>query len=96
MLALAIWLWVSRRIFAIAVILLSTIVAWFAAEITAEYTLALIQKMLDEIAAPGKNFPIPTINFTLAVCGVLGGLAGSATLTFALSLVCKEFGAVEN
>ena len=46
-LALAIWLWVSRRIFAIAVILLSTIVAWFAAEITAEYTLALIQKMLD-------------------------------------------------
>ena len=96
MLALAIWLWVSRRIFAIAVILLSTIVAWFAAEITAEYTLALIQKMLDEIAAPGKNFPIPTINFTLAVCGVLGGLAGSATLTFALSLVCKEFGAFEN
>jgi len=49
---------------------------------------------LDEIAAPGKIFP--TINFTLAVCGVLGGLVGSATLTFALSLVCKEFGRFEN
>jgi hypothetical protein len=50
--------------------------------------------MLDEIAAPGTIFP--TINFTFAVCGVLGGLVGSATLTFALSLVCKEFGAFEN
>ena len=50
--------------------------------------------MLEEIAAPGKI--VPTINFTLAVCGVLGGLVGSTTLTFALSLVCKEFGAFEN
>jgi hypothetical protein len=81
-LALAIWLWVSRRIFAIAVILLSTVLAWFAAEMTAE------------IAAPGNIFT--TINFTLAVCGVFGGLVGSTTLTFALSLVCKEFGAFEN
>jgi hypothetical protein len=92
-LALAIWLWVPRRIFAIAVILLSTVLAWLAAAITAQYAFASIQKMLDEIAAPGK---IPTINFTLAVCGVLGGLVGSTTLTFALSLVCKEFGAFEN
>ena len=27
---------------------------------------------------------------------MLGGLVGSATLTFALSLVCKEFGRFEN
>jgi hypothetical protein len=93
-LALAIWLWVSRGIFAIAAILLSTVLAWLAAEITSEYAFASIQKMLDEIAAPGKIFP--TINFTFAVCGVLGGLVGSTTLTFALSLVCKEFGAFEN
>jgi hypothetical protein len=93
-LALAIWLWVSRRIFTIAVILLATVLAWFAAWTTALYAFASIQKMLDEIAAPGKIFP--TINFTLAVCGVLGGLVGSATLTFALSLVCKEFGRFEN
>jgi hypothetical protein len=93
-LALAIWLWVSRRIFAIAAILLSTVLAWLAAEITAEYAFASIQKMLEEIAAPGKV--VPTINFVFAVCGVLGGLVGSATLTFALSLVCKEFGAFEN
>ena len=92
-LAPAIWLWVSRRIFAIAVILLSTVLAWFAAGITAQYVLASVHKMLEEIVAPGK---IPTINFTLAVCGVLGGLVGSTTLTFALSLVCKEFGAFEN
>jgi hypothetical protein len=93
-LALAIWLWVSRRILTIAVILLSTVLAWFAAWTTALYAFASIQKMLDEIAAPGTIFP--TINFTFAVCGVLGGLVGSATLTFALSLVCKEFGAFEN
>jgi hypothetical protein len=93
-LALAIWLWVSRRIFAIAAVLLSTVLAWLAAGITALYAFASIQKMLDEIAAPGQIFP--TINFTLAVCGVLGGLVGSTTLTFALSLVCKEFGAFEN
>src|SRR4029450_11307918 len=85
-LALAIWLWVSRRIFAIAAILLSTVLAWFAAWITAEYAFDSIQKMLEEIAAPGKV--VPTINFVFAVCGVLGGLVGSATLTFALSLVC--------
>jgi hypothetical protein len=93
-LALAIWLWVSRRILAIAAILLSTVLAWLAAYFTAEYVFFSIQKMLDEIAAPGKIFP--TINFTFAVCGVLGGLVGSATLTFALSLICKEFGAFEN
>jgi hypothetical protein len=93
-LALAIWLWVSRRIFAMVVILLSTVLAWFAAGITAQYALTSIHKMLEEIAAPGKI--VPTINFTLAVCGVLGGLVGSTTLTFALSLVCKEFGAFEN
>lgn len=92
-LALAIWLWVSRRIFAMAVILLSTVLAWFAAANTALYASASIQKMLDEIAAPGK---IQTINFENAVCGVLGGLVGSTTLTFALSLVCKEFGSFEN
>jgi hypothetical protein len=55
---------------------------------------ASIQKMLDEIAAPGKIFP--SINFTFAVCGVLGGLVGSTILTFALSLLCKEFGRFEN
>jgi hypothetical protein len=93
-LALAIWLWVSRRIFAIAAILLSTVLAWLAAEITAESAFASILKMLDEIAA-AKIFPT-TINFMFAVCGVLGGLVGSTILTFALSLVCKEFGAFEN
>jgi hypothetical protein len=75
--------------------LVSTVLAWFAADFTAQYAFASIQKMLDEIAAPGKIFPT-TINFTFAVCGVLGGLVGSTTLTFALSLVCKEFGAFEN
>ena len=54
-----------------------------------------IEKMLEEIATPGK-ISFPTINFTFAVCGVLGGLVGSTTLTFSLSLVCKEFGAFEN
>src|SRR5262249_13444942 len=63
-LALGIWLWVSRRIFAIAAILLSTVLAWFAAWTTAEYTFDSIQKMLEEIAAPGKV--VPTINFVLA------------------------------
>jgi hypothetical protein len=99
-LALAIWLWVSRRIFAIAVILLSTVLAWLAAGITAEYALEYaltsIQKMLHEIAGPGKAIPPINLNFLLAVCGVLGGLVGSTTLTFGLSLVCKEFGAFEN
>ncbi len=50
--------------------------------------------MLVEIAPGGTTFP--TINFMLAVSGVLGGLVGSTTLTFGLSLVCKEFDAFEN
>lgn len=94
-LALAIWLWASRRIFVMAGILLSTVLAWLAAEQTAVYAFTSISKMLDEIATPGKILPT-TINFEAAVCGVLGGLVGSTTLTFALSLVCKEFGAFEN
>jgi hypothetical protein len=36
------------------VILLSTVLAWFAAGITAQYALTSIHKMLEEIAAPGK------------------------------------------
>jgi hypothetical protein len=50
--------------------------------------------MLVEIAPGGTTFP--TINFMFAVSGVLGGLVGSTTLTFGLSLICKEFGAFEN
>jgi hypothetical protein len=92
-LALAIWLWVSRRIFGIAAILVLTVVAWIAAAKTAEYALEYFGKMLEEIAAPGKP---RTINFLVAVCGVLGGLVGSTTLTFGLSLLCKEFGRFEN
>ena len=93
-LSLAIWLWVSRHPFKIAYILLATVVAWVGAKITAEHVFGSIQQMLVEIAPGGTTFP--TINSMLAVSGVLGGLVGSATLTFALSLVCKEFGAFEN
>jgi len=98
-LGLAIWFWVSRSAWKIITVLLSTVIAWLAANFTAEYAFVAIRQMLEEIAAPGKlpmiNLP-PMINFTLAVCGVLGGLVGSTILTFGLSLVCKEFGAFEN
>ena len=93
-LGLAIWFWVSRSALKILTVLLSTVIAWLAAKITAEYAFGAIQQMLKEIAAPDKIFP--TINFMFAVCGVLGGLVGSTILTFGLSLVCKEFGAFEN
>ena len=93
-LGLAIWLWVSRNLLKIFTVLLSTVIAWVAAHITAEYVFGEIELMLKEIATPGKI--LPPINFALAVCGVLGGLVGSTILTFGLSLVCKEFGAFEN
>ena len=98
-LSLAVWFWVSQSAWKIITVLLSTVIAWLAANFTAEYAFVAIQQMLEEIAAPGKppmiNLP-PMINFTLAVAGVIGGLVGSTILTFALSLVCKEFGAFEN
>jgi hypothetical protein len=93
-LALGIWLWVSRSVLKIFAVVLSTVVAWVAAKITAEGAYWSIQQMLIEIAAPGSLFP--KINFMFAVCGVIGGLVGSTTLAFALSLVCKEFGVFEN
>jgi hypothetical protein len=93
-LSLAIWLWVSRHPFKIAYILLATVIAWVGAKITAEYVFGSIQQMLVEIAPRGTT--VTTINFRFAVSGVLGGLVGSTTLTFGLSLVCKEFGAFEN
>ena len=93
-LSLAIWLWVSRHPFKLGYILLATAVAWVGAKITAEHVFRSIQQMLVEIAPGGTTFP--TTNFMLAVSGVLGGLVGSTTLTFGLSLVCKEFGAFEN
>jgi hypothetical protein len=95
-LGLAIWFWVSRSAWKILTVLLSTVIAWVAAKFTAEYAFGAIQQMLKEIAAPGNNFAFPVINFMGAVSGVLGGLVGSTTLTFALSVVCKEFGAFEN
>jgi hypothetical protein len=93
-LSLAIWLWVSRHPFKLGYVLLATAVAWVGANITANYVFGSIQQMLVEIAPGGTTSP--TINFMFAVSGVLGGLVGSATLTFGLSLVCKEFGAFEN
>jgi hypothetical protein len=93
-LSLAIWLWVSRHPFKLGYILLATAVAWVGAKITAEHVFGSIQQMLVEIAPGGATFP--TINFMFAVSGVLGGLVGSTTLTFGLSLVCKEFGEFEN
>jgi hypothetical protein len=97
-LGLAIWFWVSRSAWKILTVLLSTVIAWVAANFTAVHAFGAIQQMLEEIAAPGKlPMIIPTmINFMFAVCGVLGGLVGSTILTFGLSLVCKEFGAFEN
>ena len=93
-LSLAVWLWVSRSAWKMLTVILSTVIAWVAAFFTAESAFDAIEQMLKEIAAPGSWFP--TINFMLAVSGALGGLVGSTTLTFALSLVCKEFGAFEN
>jgi len=69
-LGLAIWFWVSRSALKIIAVILSTIIAWVAAKITAEYAFGAIQHMLEEIAAPGK---LPMISFVFAVCGVLGG-----------------------
>ncbi len=56
-LGLAIWFWVSRSALKIIAVILSTIIAWVAAKITAEYAFGAIQHMLEEIAAPGcKEF----------------------------------------
>ena len=97
-LGLAIWFWVSRSALKMLTVLLFTVIAWVAAQFTAEHAFGAIQQMLEEIAAPGKLPMIipPMINFMGAVSGVLGGLVGSTTLTFVLSVVCKEFGAFEN
>ena len=75
-LGLATWFWVSRSALKMLTVLLFTVIAWVAAQITAEHAFGAIQQMLEEIAAPGKlpmiNVP-PMINFTLAVCGVPRG-----------------------
>jgi hypothetical protein len=92
--SLGIWLWVSRQPFKMAFILLASVVAWIAVKIAAERAYASIQQMLTEIASRERSFPRK--NFMLAASGVLGGLAGSSILTFALSLICKEFGMFEN
>ena len=92
-LGLAIWIWVSRSAWKILTVLLSTVIAWVAGSFTTQYAFEAIAQMLKEIAAPDTS---PTINFMCAVSGALGGLVGSTTLTFALSFVCKEFGAFEN
>jgi len=54
-LGLAIWFWVSRSALKILAVLLSTVIAWVAAKITAEYAFGAIQQMLEEIAAPGSD-----------------------------------------
>ena len=94
-LCFGIWFWVSRSALKILTVLLFTVIAWVAVKSTAENAFEAIQQMLVEIAAPDKK-AFPTINFMFAVCGVLGGLVGSTILTFGLSLVFKEFGALEN
>jgi hypothetical protein len=90
-LATAIWLWVSRRPFGILIVFVSTVIAWLAAEYIAERTFFFIGDMGNRIGLPNE-----TGIFLSVVPGLVGGLIGSAIITFALSRVCKEFRLREN
>ena|SRR2546430_6826649 len=70
-LGLAIWFWVSRNLLKILIVLLSTVIAWVAAYITAEHAFEAIEQMLKEIAAPDKIFP--QINLCSPSAGCLEG-----------------------
>lgn len=91
-LAAAIWLWVSPRPFGILTIFVSTVIAWLAAEYTAKYAFVFLAEMVARIGPQSERIGA----FLDAVPGLVGGLVGSAILTFALSRVCKEFRLQEN
>jgi hypothetical protein len=75
-------------------IFLSTVLAWFAAVKTGRYVDSMINQMVHEIAPADTLFV--RINYTNAVCGVLGGLVGSSIVALSFAVMCKEFRAIQN
>ena len=89
-------LWSSRRPFVLAAVMIATFVAWQAA---VEITLRIedrIERQIVSLSPPNPslgtlNLNTPVINYVWGLCGMVGGMIGSALVVFGLATVLKGF-----
>lgn len=88
-------LWSSRRPFVLAVVLLASFVAWQAAVETTLRIQDAIERQIVSLtpsnASSLSSLNIPTINYVWGLCGMVGGMIGSAIVVFAIAAVLKAF-----
>lgn len=89
-------LWSSRRLFVLAVVLIATFVAWQAAVETTLRIEDQIERQIVSLTPPNGtlsslNLNSPGINYVWGLCGMVGGMIGSAIVVFGIAAVLKGF-----
>ena len=80
-------LWSSRSPVALVVVLVASGAAWLAAfEATVHVQSNIVDQIISQSGAPTPNFTVPVVNYLLGLCGMLGGLIGSAILVLVVSV----------
>jgi hypothetical protein len=86
-------LWSSRSPLVLSAVLLATFVAWVAA---VETTLRLqdsIEQQVVSLNPPATSLPAlssPVINYVWGLCGMVGGMIGSAIVVFAIAAATRN------
>ena len=88
-------LWSSRSPLTLVLVLLASGAAWLAAfEATVHVHGSIEDQIISQSGAPTPNFSVPVVNYLLGLCGMLGGLVGSAVLVVIISAAMSSTRAV--
>lgn len=83
-------LWSSHSLPALAVVLVASGAAWFAAFETTIHVHGTIEdQIVAQSGAPVPNFTTPVADYLYGLCGMLGGLVGGGVLVLILSTVAS-------
>jgi len=84
-------LWSSRSPLTLAVVFLASCVAWLAAFESTTHVHSSIEDQIEaQSGAPPPNLIVPVVDYFKALCGMLGGLIGSAVLVLVASTVLSS------
>lgn len=83
-------LWSSRSPLVLAVVLVASGAAWFAAfETTIHVQGTITDQIVAQSGAPVPNFKTPVADYLYGLCGMLGGLVGGGVLVLIISMVVR-------
>lgn len=88
-------LWSSRSPLILAAVLLAAFLAWVAAVETTLHIQDRIESQIVSLRAPTaltlSNLSSPVINYVWGLCGMVGGMVGSAIVVCAIAAFLKDF-----